>query len=789
MSPPVVELDSGSDINPMSPELLSPVELASPGARLSRTPLGSSRSAIGNVPKTRPTVASAFDDNVLSPTRVPEQVEQKAPTRPATSAKKAPAKEEATDSASKVKSSSAALREQIAKAKAARKTTQPKPATTITNDAPVGGPDFDSFEDPFNLMPKGGEAVIKKRVDTARSDGRLNIANMGLSEIPKQVLTMYEYDPDAGAAWSETVDLVRFNAADNDIEKLSDQLFPDVDPEEAAEDMDATGPQFGGLEMLDLHGNILKELPIGLRRLERLTVLNLFRNRLRNDVFDVISQISSLRELRLAENDLEGELPESVGSLSNLEVLELQGNKISRLPDTMKDLVNLRALNVNTNGLSSLPMETLASLPLVELSASKNALRGAFLPEDVSEMPRLQNLDLSGNALTSLGSSTLSMPALKSLNVSINRIETLPNLTGWTSLLTLLAEENKLSEFPAGFTSLKSLKQANFNGNDISKIDAEIGLMESLDMLTLAANPLRERKYLTMNAEDLKRDLKMRHNPAAAADEGVEKAEDIDESSNGIIPTNSMWALKPSGVLDLSSKSMPDLDEEEFALVAADCRQLILHHNHFTYIPDAVALATNITLLDLSNNRLTTTFTDEVSFPALRDLRLAANKLPSLDFLTANLSASRLATLDVSANRLAGPLPALRARFPELTTLLASDNGFEDISREALDGLQTVGLANNSIGRVPPEIGLLWEKGLRSLEIEGNTFRVPNYATLKRGTEAVMSWLRDKIPADVLRKELGEVEVDDGKELADEEGEEEEGKKKEEAVRWEDETF
>lgn len=759
-------------------QLGSPAQLASPGGRVSRTPLGSSKT-IGKVQKIRPAVTSTFDDNVMSPTEDPEpKAERKLPTRPTTSAKKTPAKEEATDSASKVKSSSAALREQIAKAKAARKTTQPKPAAQVTNDAPFGGSDFDSFEDPFNQMPKGGEAVIKKRVDTARSDGRLNIANMGLSEIPQQVLTMYEYDPDAGIAWSETVDLLRFNAADNDIEKISDDVFPDIDPEEAAEDMDAPGPPFGGLEMLDLHGNILKELPVGLRRLERLTALNLSRNRLHSNAFEVISQITSLRELRLTENDLEGDLPESIGSLTNLEVLELQGNKITRLPDSMKELVNLRVLNVNTNGLSSLPMETLAALPLADLSASKNALRGTFLPQSVSEMPRLQTLDLSGNALTTLGSSSLSMPALKSLNVSINRIEALPDLTGLTSLLTLLAEENKLSEFPSGFTSLMSLKQANFNGNDISKIDPEIGLMESLDMLTLAANPLRERKFLTMNTVDLKRDLKMRHNPAAAVEEGVDKAEDIDES-NGIIPTNSMWALKPSGILDLSSKSLPDLDEEEFTLVAADCRQLVLHHNHFTYIPDAVALATNITLLDLSNNRLTTTFTDEVSLPSLRDLRLAANKLPSLDFLTANLSAPRLHHLDVSSNRLAGPLPVLRARFPELTTLLASDNGVEEISREALDGLQVVGLANNSIGRVPPEVGLLWEKGLRSLEIEGNTFRVPNYATLKRGTEAVMSWLRDKIPADVLRRELGEVEHDDGVPPQQQEGE----------VSWEDETF
>ncbi|KAL1638869.1 hypothetical protein SLS58_008453 [Diplodia intermedia] len=571
---------------------------------------------------------------------------------------------------------------------------------------------------------------------------------MGLSEIPKEVMTMYEYNPDAGIEWSASVDLVRFNAADNDIEKLPEDLFPDVDPAEAAEDMDAVGPQFGGLEMLDLHGNIMKELPVGLRRLEGLTILNLSRNRLRNDSFEVISQIGSLRELRIAENDLEGDLPESISALMNLEVLELQGNRIARLPDALRGLVNLRVLNVNTNGMSSLPMEVLAALPLAELFASKNALRGAFFPETVTEMPRLQTLDLSGNALTSLGSSALSMPALKSLNLSINRIETLPDLTGWTSLLTLLIEENKLSEFPTGFTSLKALKQANFNGNNISKLEPEIGQMENLDLLTLAANPLRERKFLTMNAEDLKADLKKRHNATAGGGDGSNEAGDAEESANGIIPTNSMWAMKPNGLLDLSSKQLAVLHENEFAPVAPACRQLVMHHNWYTYIPDAVSLATNITLLDLSNNRLTTTFTDEVSLPALRDLRLAANKLPSLDFLVAHLDAPKLHSLDVSANHITGTLPPLRARFPQLTTLLASDNGIDDVSATALAGLHVVGLANNSIARIPPEVGLLWDEGLKSLEIEGNTFRVPTYATLKRGTEAVMAWLRDKIPAE-----------------------------------------
>jgi hypothetical protein len=48
---------------------------------------------------------------------------------------------------------------------------------------------------------------------------------------------------------------------------IPDEIFPADD--------DDNGMQFGGVELLDLHGNHLSGLPLGVRRLERLTVLNL----------------------------------------------------------------------------------------------------------------------------------------------------------------------------------------------------------------------------------------------------------------------------------------------------------------------------------------------------------------------------------------------------------------------------------------------------------------------------------------------------------------------------------
>jgi hypothetical protein len=141
------------------------------------------------------------------------------------------------------------------------------------------GFDFGLSNDPFNQHrdDKSQAKVLKGRLETARTSGRLNIAAMGLKEIPAEVLNMYNLESigQSGSAWAESVDLTRFVAADNELEMISDSVFPDVDPQELAEQEDSQGNIFAGLETLDLHGNILVNLPMGLRRLSLLTSLNL----------------------------------------------------------------------------------------------------------------------------------------------------------------------------------------------------------------------------------------------------------------------------------------------------------------------------------------------------------------------------------------------------------------------------------------------------------------------------------------------------------------------------------
>jgi Leucine-rich repeat (LRR) protein len=456
-------------------------------------------------------------------------------------------------------------------------------------------------------------------------------------------------------------------------------------------------------------------------------------------VFDVITEIASLRELKLAENELQGDLPSSIGSLAALEVLELQGNKLTSLPSEVRQLTCLRVMNVSSNQLPSIPME-LFETGLIELIANKNRFEGAFFT--VSSVPKLQELNISNNSLKSLcENESIELPALKSLNVSTNRLISLPSVESWLSLQNLIVAENKLTSFPEGFTTLSQLRIADFTANDISQLDERIALM-SLTTLTLAANPLRERKFLTMSFEDMKRNLASR---LPAADTSAADEDGVEGLPEDATPDTPGWQVSPSGTLDLSSKSLDTIDSTALDPIASTIRTLHLHQNAFTSIPTPLSQIPFLTLLDLTKNNVQTPLTSPLTLPHLKDLRLTANKLTSLDSLTTHLSAPNLHSLDVAINRLSGTVPLLRTSFPALTTLIAADNAFSEAPATSLKGLKVVNLSNNDLGSLDPRIGLL-QGELVSLNVEGNKFRVPNWRLLERGTESVLVWLRERVP-------------------------------------------
>ncbi|KAI7192166.1 hypothetical protein KC352_g21398, partial [Hortaea werneckii] len=119
-------------------------------------------------------------------------------------------------------SSSSALRQQIAAAKAAAKKDKEKAkhdSPPLQDDrASFGAFDSNQHPDPFNTAPKDEKHMLKQRIKIAWTSGKLNIAGLGLTSVPEEVLGMYESKAmeEGKANWAEVVDLTRMIAADNE---------------------------------------------------------------------------------------------------------------------------------------------------------------------------------------------------------------------------------------------------------------------------------------------------------------------------------------------------------------------------------------------------------------------------------------------------------------------------------------------------------------------------------------------------------------------------------------------
>jgi len=516
----------------------------------------------------------------------------------------------------------------------------------------------------------------------------------------------------------------------------------------------------------------------------------------------VLSQISSLKDLKLGGNLLYGPLDPSFSGLGNLEILDLHGNNIASLPSNFGNLSRLRILNISENCFETLPFDILATLPLTELLARKNQLSGTLMAESVEEFPSLQSLDVSANQLTQLMSTAPgkapAMPALVQLCVSMNRLQSLPDISAWTNLITLSADENSINAIPDGFTTLEKLRSVDFSSNDIRVIPPEIGRMENLAMLRLSGNPLRDKKFSSIGTDEIKLILASRLEPLhvhetvpvdeseigraldepqpgagrADLDDNDDSRSDMDDfatpptsaphspaRSRAQTLSNQTWPVK-GGVLDRSSTESSALHPVISSKVAASTavREVQLHHNLFTTLPDSLSFfAATLTSLSLAHNQLVgetylggQSGNEDLDLPSLKELNLTSNHITSLTPLTLHLRAPQLQKIDVSFNRIAA-LPAgvpLRDSFPQLTVLLISNNHLIDLDPEAIKGLRIVDAANNDIAHLNPRLGLLGGGGggLERLDVSGNRFRVPRWNVLDRGTEATLRWLRGRVP-------------------------------------------
>ena len=151
--------------------------------------------------------------------------------------------------------------------------------------------------------------------------------------------------------------------------------------------------------------------------------------------------------------------------------------------------------------------------------------------------------------------------------------------------------------------------------------------------------------------------------------------------------------------------------------------------------------------LNLSNNKINVDLPGSILEKGthLQYLNFSQNQLVKLPKEIGVLT--NLREICLSFNKFC-EIPAALQACEKLETLLINDNQIKEIDVEELRKLKVLtvlDLSNNDIQQVPPELGTLTQ--IRSLQLEGNSFRVPRPQILVKGTQSIMSYLRDRIPA------------------------------------------
>ena len=156
----------------------------------------------------------------------------------------------------------------------------------------------------------------------------------------------------------------------------------------------------GHVRHLDLSFNNLQgNLPAALASLTALETLDLRSNNLGGPIPADLLRSPSLRCLYLSDNSLTGPLPHHVGEMTALEEMALDNNPITGpLPESLPRCTNLRGLYLSGCELTGAIPPALASAPsLVYLDLSDNDLEGP-IPTQL-ETAGLRELHLAGNSL------------------------------------------------------------------------------------------------------------------------------------------------------------------------------------------------------------------------------------------------------------------------------------------------------------------------------------------------------------------------------------------------------
>ncbi|XP_022754966.1 receptor-like protein kinase 5 isoform X3 [Durio zibethinus] len=433
------------------------------------------------------------------------------------------------------------------------------------------------------------------------------------------------------------------------------------------------------LEYLDLSQNyFVGTIPDDIVSLGQLQYLNLMANNFSGHIPASIGrkfqpaklpssfkQLKKLRTLWMSEANLIGEIPDMVGDMTALEVLDLSSNELrGKIPTSLFLLRNLKEIYLFSNNLSGEIPQVIEASNLTAMDLSGNNLNGR-IPSDVGKLEGLSGLvlffnQLSGEIPESIGRiSTLTDVRLFGNNLS----GTLPPDFGRYSMLERFeVSSNKLTgKLPEHLCyGGKLLGVVAFDNNLTGELPKSLGNCGSLTIVDISGNGLKgsipSGLWISLNLQMLMiSDNNFTGELPKKVSQSLSRLEISSNKFFGQIPDEvnswkSLVVFKASN--NLLNGTIPT------ALTALPfLTTLLLDQNQLHgFLPSAIISWRSLNSLNLSQNKLSGPIPEEIGFlPSLLELDLSRNQISGL--IPPNLGLLRLTLLNLSSNLLIGSIP------------------------------------------------------------------------------------------------------------------------------------
>nr|XP_023893205.1 receptor kinase-like protein Xa21 [Quercus suber] len=250
-------------------------------------------------------------------------------------------------------------------------------------------------------------------------------------------------------------------------------------------------------QLIEKHGDQEHSFLSSLTNCRFLEQLYIAINPLNVTIPDVIGNFSvSLTTIVASQSQIKGQIPIGIGSLKNLNFLDLSYNNLSgNIPSTLGELEGLQRLYLRDNNIGgNIPQELCQLRKLGDLLLSNNKISGS-IPDCIGNLSLLQKLNLSHNRLTSsIPLNVWSLENLLFLDLSSNSLakSLSPNIKKLAAIVFVDLSCNQIiGNIPSVIGSFESLSYLNMSKNKFQgNIPQSFGHLKGLDQLDLSNNYL-----------------------------------------------------------------------------------------------------------------------------------------------------------------------------------------------------------------------------------------------------------------------------------------------------------